>query len=173
MAIATSTALLIAASAAVFAGGISAYSSYQQGQAQSRMANYNALIARQNADLMKKKMDITKIGTGIEETKFRKRIAALKGAQRTAYAKAGVAMEGTPLYVAAETEREADIDALAIRYAGSIEQSQLLAGMAEMQQREKIERMRGKQYATAGYLGAGASLLSGISQGAGYMGMRK
>ena len=85
-------------------------------------------------------------------------------AQRALTAKAGLEMEGTPLYIAAETIAGADIDALAIRYAGTVEQSQILAQQSGQKQQETLERMRGKMFGMAGRIGAGQSLLTGISK---------
>ena len=117
----------------------------------------------------KSKPELTKRATQLEADKFKKRTALVKAAQRTAYAKAGVQMEGTPLIVAGETQRQADIDELAIRYAGSIELSNVLAEQAKQEQAAKLYQMQAKNYSTAGTLGAGASLLSGLGQTASYL----
>lgn len=139
------------------------YSAISSAQAQSSMSSYNALIARQNAALTASQMEIAKKEKGIIEARYRAQSEKTLASQRTGYAKAGVQMEGTPLLVAAETMGEAEIDALAIRYAGTVEQSQLLATQAGYQQQATLEKMRGKMYRTSGYLQAGTSLLSGAS----------
>jgi len=168
MALATSTIIAAAALATAATGAIQAYSAYQQGQAQSRMAAYNALIARQNAELAAEQMKISKKEKEIIESRQRREAERVLASQRAAWAKAGVEMAGTPLMVEAETLTEADIDALAIRYASTVEQSKLLAQQAGYKQEEMLQKMAAKQYRTAGYLGAGTSLLTGLGQ-AGYM----
>lgn len=156
-------AVAIGATAAIVIGtGISAYSSYQQGQAMAKQSAYNALIAQRNANLAAQKAQLTKSATNLEADKFQRQTRFLKAAQQTAYSKAGVQMEGTPLMVTAETQRQADIDELAIRYAGSIELSNVLAEQARQEQNAKLFKMQGAQYRTAGTLGAAGSLLSGL-----------
>ena len=159
-----SISTLIAKTVAAAGAGISAYSAYSQGQAQSRMAEYNALIARQNAELASGQMDIAKKEKDIMEARLRRRTEQTLASQRAGFAKAGVEPAGTPLIVAAGTITEADLDAMAIRYAATIERGQILAQQAGLKQEERLQRMAGRQYQTAGYLGAGASLLSGIGQ---------
>lgn len=165
--------LAIAAIATVFGAGIAAYSTYQQGQAQAQQAAFNAMIASRNAELAARKIELTKQQTELQAKKFQKHTESIKSAQRVQYAKAGVTGEGTPLLTAADTQLNADIDELAIRYAGSIELSDVLAQEAEQRQKEVLFRMRGKEASMAGSYGAGASLLSGLGQAGGYMGMKR
>lgn len=159
----STTAIIIYASvASVAAAGVSAYSSYQQGQAMAAQSAYNAEIARRNAALAAQKGQLTKSSTNLEADKFQRQTRFMKAAQETAYAKAGVQMAGTPLMVTAETQRQADIDELAIRYAGSVELSNVIAEQAKQEQNAKLFKMQGSQYKTAGDLGAASSLLSGL-----------
>lgn len=163
--------LALAAIATVFGVGISAYSTYQQGQAQAQQADFNAMIASRNAELAARKVGLTKQQTELQAEKFRKHTESIKSAQRVQYAKAGVTGEGTPLITAADTQLNADIDELAIRYAGSLELSDVLAQEAEQRQKEALFKMKGKEASMAGTYGAGASLLSGFGTAAGYMAM--
>lgn len=148
----------------VIGAGIAAYSTYSQGQAQRKQSAYNALIAQQNANLAAKKAEMTRTATELEAERFRKQTKAFKAAQQVGYAKAGVQMAGTPVLTAAETQRQADIDELAIRYAGSVELSNVLAEQARQEQTAVLMQMQGKQASRAGSLGAGASLLTGLGQ---------
>ncbi|KKN27531.1 hypothetical protein LCGC14_0863670 [marine sediment metagenome] len=152
----------------MFAGtAVSAFSSFQQGQAQSVMSGYNALIARQNADLTSKRMELAKTEKKIIEQRFRKKSERTLATQRASFAKAGVEAEGTPLIVAEETAAEIELDALAIRYAGTVEQSRLAAEQAGFEQADILSRMRGSQARIAGRLGAGSTLLTGLGRTAG------
>ena len=160
--------LIVAAIATAIGTGISAYSAISQGQVQSAMTANNARIARQNAALIEGQKGIAKREKSIIEARSRKQAERVLASQRAGYAKAGVTMEGTPLLVQTETMSEADLDALAIRYAGTIEQSQLIAQQSALRQEAMFEKMRSGQYKTAGYLSAGASLLTGIDKIAGY-----
>ena len=154
--------LAVAVITAAIGTGVSVYSAISQAQAQSSMASYNALIARQNAALAAEQMGIAKKEKDIIAARQARESEKYLAAQRAGFAKAGVGMEGTPLIVAAESMVGAELDALAIRYAGTVEQSQLLAQKAGLQQQETLEKMKGKMYKTAGYLEAGSSLLSGV-----------
>lgn len=155
---------IVAAIATVIGAGISAYSAYAQGQAQSRMAAYNALIARQNAELASEQIEIARKEKEITEARQRREAERKIAAQKPLWAKAGVTMEGTPLIVEAESLTEAELDALAIRYAGTVEQSKILAQQAGWKQEEMLQRMRGRSARAGGYLEAGTSLLTGLSK---------
>ncbi len=153
--------------AAIFLGlgtAVQAYGQFQAGQAQAGMASYNALIARQNADLTSRRMELAKTEKEIIEQKFRKKGERTLASQRAAFAKAGVELEGTPLIVAEETASEIELDALAIRYSSSVEQAQLLSQKAGFEQADILERMRGRQAKGAGFIGAGTTLLTGIGR---------
>ncbi len=156
---------LIGLALAAVSAGTQAYSSYAQGKAASKQSAYNALIAQHNASLAEGKGEITKTITGMQADAFKKRIAAVKGEQRANYAKAGVTMEGSPLVTAADTQLQADIDELAIRYAGDVEFSVALAKASEDRQTAALYAMQGTAARSAGRLGAGASLISGVSSG--------
>ena len=143
------------------------YSTYQQGQAMAKQSAYNALIAQQNANLAARKAESTQMATGLAADQFARQTRILKSAQRAQYAAAGVEESGTPLYVAAETQRQADINELARRYAGSVELSNVLSEKAKGEQQSTLYQMQGSQYKTAGMLGAGGSLLTGLGSAAG------
>ena len=129
-------ALAVSAVATLGSAGVSAYSSYAQGKSQAAISSYNALIAKQNASLTAKQIGIAEKEKDILASQYRQKAEKTLAAQRAGWAKAGVTMEGTPLLVAVESMAEADIDALAIRYAGTVEQSQLLSQQAGYQQQE-------------------------------------
>lgn len=164
--------LALAALATLIGAGVSAYSSIQQGQMQSQMATYNALIAKRNADLQATQAELALKGKKIEEIKQQKKAQEVLGAQVTGYSKAGVQAEGTPLIAQSELMTESKLDALAIRYASSIEQSQALARESGLRQEAMLQEMAGKQYEQAGYWKAGGSLLTGIASAGGYLGAK-
>lgn len=142
--------------------GVSAYSAYQQGQAISQQSALNALIAKRNAELAAEKANLLKMSTELESEKFRKQAKLLKASQETLYAKSGVSMAGTPIVVMAETQRQADIDDIAIRYAGNTEVAIALAQKAQQEQASLLYKMQGSQARIAGTLNAGGSFLSGL-----------
>jgi hypothetical protein len=155
--------IAVAAVAAGVSAGVGAYSAISSAQAQSRISSYNATIATQNADLASKQIGIAKKQNDVVAAKYAEQSKKYLAAQAAGYAKAGVTEEGTPMLVAAESIVNANIDALAIRYAGTAEQSQILAQQSGLEQQATLEKMRGKMSTQAGYLQAGNSLLTGIS----------
>lgn len=132
------------------AAGAQAISSISQGNAQSNMAKYNAAVSEREARQAKE-------AAKFEESRNRQAAESLLSSQRAAYAKGGVTSEGSPLLVQAETAEEAEIDALALRYSGSVAEARAKSQAA-------LDRMQGKAAKTAGYLGAGTSLLKGASK---------
>jgi hypothetical protein len=161
MALLTTIALI----ATVVSAGVSAYSSIQQGKAASRMASYNALIAKRNADLALKRQELQQIQIRIEEKRHREKSKRTIATQRTLFGKAGVVSEtGTPLLVMADTAAEAELDAISIRLAGSAEEARIVAEGAGFEQQSQLAKMRGSAAKTVGRIGAGSALLSGITQ---------
>ena len=119
---------------AAYAGAaLSAASAYQQGQAQSAAANYNASAAAAEAASRERAQ---------REESWRRR-----GSLAAQLGKSGATVAGTPLLVLAESAANAEIDALNTRYSGAMQQS--LYGATARNAR------------TAGTIGAGASLLTG------------
>ena len=135
------TTLLIASTAVSAIGAIS------QGVAAQQAAEFNAAIARQNAEIERQRATLQ------EETE-RRRSRALLGAQRATFAKAGVTLEGTPLLVQQETAAEAELDARIIRHGGQLNVARELA-------RARAERFGGRAALSAGLFRAGTTLLTG------------
>jgi hypothetical protein len=155
--------LVIYAIFAALSVAMTGYSAISQGQAQARMSAYNSMIAKQNATLAAKQIGIARTEKSITEEKAMSNTNRVLASERAAYAKAGVNLEGSSLMAEATTQSNAELDALAIRYAGTVEQSQILANVAGQRQQEMLEKMKGKMYSQSGYLQAGSSLLSGVS----------
>lgn len=124
----------IAMGAMIGGTALSAFSSIKGGAEQKKWYDYNAGVARENADF--------------EATQLERKGEALKGQQRVMYAKAGVTNEGTPSSVMADTSLQLAKDVAAIRYKG--------AKLADIQE----EMGQGAQ--EAGYWGAGSTILTGL-----------
>lgn len=152
-AITATTAMYIAAAAAVASAGVSAYSAREQGKTAAAVAEYNAKVTENNA--LREEMES-------RESARRQRIENRRalGRQRTAVAHAGVVEAGTPLEVMADTAAKLELSVLDQRY-GSQARGESLTTMAA------IERYSGGRAKMAGNIGAGASLLQGISSAAG------
>lgn len=160
--------LIVAAVTMLLASGVSAYASYSAGQAQKRMSAYNALVAERNADLAGKKRELQQAQIRIQEQKERKKTQRFLASQKTGYAKAGVLFEGTPMAVMEDTVMEGELDAQAIRYAGSLEEANIIAEQSAYRQEAVLQSMRGQAASQAGAIGAGKELITGIGQFANY-----
>lgn len=147
----------VAMVAAAAGSMVAAYASIESGQAQKKAANYNAALQERQAEN-------EKAAAAIQEENFRKQTAARMATLRTGYAASGVEIsEGTPLLVAMESQANAEKDALRIRWGGETQADAFLGAAT-------LSRAQGSQAQTAGYLGAGASLLSGAGRVAGIYG---
>jgi len=139
----------VAVAVAVVSAGVSAYSQYSAGENAAEEADYNAKVAEQNALAEKDK-------ASYDENIHRDNVRKLLSTQRALYGKSGVDMTGSPLLVMEDTAAKSEIDALAIRHGGDI-------AAAQQRSAATLSKMRGKNAQTAGYIGAGSSLLSGAS----------
>lgn len=128
---------------------IGAVGAISGGQNQSAIAEYNALLSERDAKA-------AKIAAADEEAKLHRQRAQVSSAQRVAAGKSGLVLEGSPIEVFGDTVYQAELDAQRIRYAGSVEEAKALGQAAGW-------RMQGRAAKTAGYIGAGSSLLTGLS----------
>ena len=143
--IATIAYLSLAASVA--GGGMAAYNSYEQGQAQKKLNNFNAQVMDQAA--RDKDRDALILANA-----QRARNEKLMGKQRALYAKSGVSFDtGTPLMVQAEQAGQLEMAALEIETTASNE-------AARMRQQAVVDRMTGAAAGRAGTLGATSTILS-------------
>lgn len=130
--------------------GFQVISAVAQGQSQASMAEYNAKVAEAQAAQVRE-------AAAFEERRSRDSARRFLSTQRALYGASGVTVEeGSPLLVMADTAAESELDALAIRYSGSVE-------AARAQSQAALDRMSAQTYRQAGYLDAGASLLTGAS----------
>jgi len=138
-----------AAAAGAVGSVVGAAGAISQGQATANMARYNAQVAENEAVAARQQ-------AAYEEERQRERAARLKSSTRAAIAKSGLDLEGSPLAVMEDTAVGAELDALAIRYSGSVAEARARSQAA-------MDRMQGQAAKTASYFSAGASLLNGAS----------
>ena len=144
MAYATSTYLAIAA---IAAAGVSAYGSYQSGQTQKAMSDYNAKLAENEA--IAKEQAAT-----AEAQRMRTEKEKVLARQRAAYAKSGaVITEGTPLLTMAEQAGLMELDIMNMQRTGA------MSAQASKSQ-AALDRFSGQSAATAANWQAGSTLLS-------------
>ena len=149
-----------ALASAVIGGGISAYSSYQQGQQADRMAQYNAAVQRNNAALQEQ-MAYRQISAQRamydqqqaavqqqQQTNFAQAKDAIRrqsvekeqlmAKQRAAFAGAGIVMAGTPLAVLADTESKYRVAAADTLYENEVRNHALQYELSGMDYRKSL-----------------------------------
>lgn len=140
VAVAAMPMIMMAVTAASTA--MSAIGAIQAGQAQKKMANYNARIAEDTARYQAERQQ--------------DKVSRLMGAARVAVNKSGIAMSGSPLDVLADSAMQSELDHQAILRQGAAQAA--------------MDRYQGSQAARAGYFGAATALLSGAGKIAGAFG---
>lgn len=154
---AAAIAAYVSAAAAAVGAGVSAYSSYQAGQEQNKVAEANARMAEYQAKQAKEASEL-------KAAQYKKEADRRMASMRAGFAASGVGTtEGTPLLVLMESAQEVAKDEERIRRGGE----QTAWGLL---QEANIQRMGGQNAATAGAWGAGASLLGGVGRVAGSYG---
>jgi len=122
-----------------------AYGQYQAGQSQKKLAEYNAALAKREAD--------------IEADRFKREKVTLASRMRAGYGAAGVQMSGTPLEVMDQTAKDIESDIALTRWKGDVE-----AG---------LYRYKGRVAGRSGTWKAGTTLLTGGTKaGAAYFGTK-
>lgn len=145
-----SAAAIIGTVAAVASTAITAYSVYAQGQQQSQANETNARIAEIQAQQAR---DAARIDA-------ENQALAAKRAQATVRARAAASgiepSVGSPLLTIMDNARQAELEKQRILHGGELRATGLLSGA-------NVSRSQGAAAASAGRIGAGINLLSGVS----------
>ena len=144
---------IIAAISALFSG----YSAYSTGQSQSKMYEYNAMLANQQAESKRKE-------AAYRAERLREQNEAIRSKQRLAFNVSGVTPQGTPTDLLMDTSKKMEMDALSILYGGE-------SAGAGLEAQARLQRMQGANAETAGWWNAGSSLLGGATKVAGIYAM--
>lgn len=156
MAIATSTALLIAAAATVASAGVSAYGQQQQAKSQQALLNYNAKLREQEASDAQRDSRIRAQQQREANRRFLSKAQAIGGTQGV------VQSAGSPLEVLADNAAQLELGALEIERTGNIQAGQLRTQAI-------FDRIQGKSIRTgANYASAGTILGAAASVGGMY-----
>lgn len=148
---------------------LSAAGSIQQGNATAAAGRYNNQIAQMNASISEKRAKDALERGKIEEQKKRKQVAQISGAQQAAMAANGVDISfGSPLDTLVDTAVQGELDALTIRSNTYREEYDYRVQAANQRAGGQLELMKGKSAQTAGYIGAGSTILGGGAQIAKY-----
>lgn len=149
------TGIEIAMALAASAATVSAVGAIRQGQAASNAANFNAALAKQNAD--------TADSQSIAASEAQQRDSARKiGSAMAAYGASGVQMaDGSPADVLGDSARMATLDNQTLKY------NYKLKGLG-YQAQASLDSANAENSRTASYFNAAGSMLSGGSKVAGY-----
>lgn len=146
--------MTIAAGAMAVAGGIGAYSSYQQGKFAEDQADYNAQVNDQNAERVE-------VAGGDRAADIRERGRAIRSRQRSVGAATGLEVgSGTSLDLLMDSAMGSELDAQTAIYNSQQEAYGMRLNSGQL-------RRQGKMDASAGRAKAGSTLLSSAAQGYG------
>lgn len=165
--------------AAVASVSMSAYGMYAQGQQQQKQAEYqaavannNAIVAEQNAQIQDRAAQDALNRGRIEEQQHRLKVAQMKGTQRSALAASGVEVDsGSALDMVADTAMMGEMDALTIRNNAERESYNFQVGAynaraqaGNFRAESGLLSMSGANAARNGTWGAATTLLGGAAQ---------
>lgn len=140
-------ALTVAAAAA------SAYATYSSSQAQEQAMKYNAAEAEKQAEMAREQQ---KFAAQQQSERDRRTRAAARAIQGSSGVEVG---EGSSLLTDLDSAKQAELNYQAIRYQGD-------AQVRSLQSQATLDRFQASTAKRQGLIGAGASLLGGLSSGA-------
>ena len=163
-----STAAWIAlAAGTVISAGTAAYGAYSQGQAQEASAKYNAQVAANNAVIAQQQaVRAAQAGEAQAEVTQQKTRAKLGGIVTSEAAGNIDVNSGSSLDVQSSAKQLGELDALTVRSNAAQTaygyETQSAADTAQSQ----LDKSQASNSATAGDIGAGGSILGGVSSAA-------
>ncbi len=154
---------------------------YQETKAKMATTDYNAAIARSQADQYRKvgefeRARIAEAGA-FEAEKLRRQKKRMTGTQRALYAKSGVLIAGSPLEVMADTASQYELDIAVSRY-GTASDIALSKYKTEVATRRygyeaRYQNWLSGEYKRAGYVEMAGTLLTGAAAAYGSYGAFK
>lgn len=140
----------------IASAGLKFTSSFSQYKWKSAYSNYEAKVLEENARLVAAQ-------TAAEEERFRKGYARFEGSYRAASAKSGVEASGSFSWIQDSNTQAAELDALTIRYNGTIKQMGLQQAASIKKAEATMYRRQALFNSTLDAVGAGAQtgLLTG------------
>ena len=144
-----------------------AYATYESRKSAQDQAKAQAAWHTYNAKVEEREEEAERQASEFEATQQRRRGAQLLARQRTLTGASGVEMVGSPLLVAEDTAAQLAKENINIRLQGLRRQSMFKSQSILDISKASASSSQASSYGKAGYIGAGASLLSGAAQ-AGY-----
>lgn len=151
---ANSGAIAIASAAA------SAVSAISQGNRQADQQNSAAQAADYNAAVDRQRADTAMQVSNANEESQRRHARLVLGQTRAGLAQAGIGTEGSASDVLQQSSGNAELDALNIRYEGTLQAHGLNSQANLDSYQANVARSNASSARTGGWLSAGASLLS-------------
>jgi hypothetical protein len=148
MATTTITLAYLSIAASLAAGGVAAYSSYQQGKAADDQAQYNAQAERINQRSTQKQADA-------DVQRIREKYRRVKAGQQASAAANGLFSSGSFGDLSFDTNLQEDLDVLSTLYKSKVQ-------ITGSDQRRSLGLMQGAAGRQAGNMGAVGAGLSGI-----------
>ena len=151
-------ALLLLAATAMKAGGEAwgGMIQAQESKTQEAMAKYNAMLALQEAGQIRK-------ATKFQRVREREAGARSMSTMRAQMGMSGARSDvGTALLVAGEAAKEIELNDLLLAYEGEISARRKESEAAMTRMQAKIYGKRAQYQRTAGFIGAGTTLLQGF-----------
>lgn len=125
---------------------------YKSGRDAAYAEKYNANVLREQAGFIQQSADLEKRQIAIQG----KRIA---GEQVAGYSKGGVTLSGSPLQVMIASAANNEMDQMIVQYNADVQRRRILSEAAYKEQ-------LAKNYARAGKMQAGSTLLTGLTNAA-------
>jgi len=150
------TIAMVAATALTAAGQIQGGRAAEaEAKSAANMSEYNAKVQEQEARAIEQKSRFDSIKQAEAGERYMSSLQANIGAS-------GSSGMGTPLLIQAKSAEELELENLLIGYEGQVGSQRALSQAAQDRMQAKIYKQKGKNAKTAGYIGAGTSLLSGF-----------
>lgn len=143
----------VAIAGVVVAAAAAAAAQYQAAQQQEAQAKYQTKIAKNQAQASKNAAQVA-------EDNRREQDRRIMAEQRGLVGGSGLSTEGAPLFVMLDSAKEAELDAIRLRYGGSLQAGGFL-------DQSKLFQYQGAQAARAGEISAGTTLLTGAANAVG------
>lgn len=135
---------------------VAVYGTYQQAQAQKKSADYSARVAEQNALLARQQAQLR---AGQQDRLNRLRLGSIRAA---AGAAGGVASEGSVIDIIADQAVQNELQKQEMIYEGELK-------ARGFESQAELSRMGGEAAIQAGKVGAGSALLGGATQSYGML----
>lgn len=143
---------------------VSVAGAMQQADQAKKSAEYNAALARRNAEINDQNAAMARRQATLDSEAQRRESARQLGAMRAGYATSGLQMEGSPLDVMAASVQQSELDTMNTIYKGEMRALSFENESTGLGLSAQLDSSRASAASRQGMYSAGSSLLSGASQ---------